>query len=609
MKRNLLTLAILAGMGCSLHSQTLSNYQHVVASQQPTAYFTLDGTLEDAVGPGRLLTKYDFATGGFATDVFRSPGMAYAFTGQSDYLLYSAANYGTNLLNGGGQTNMSSTAAGSITFIFRTLDAAANTGQRFLFSAGNTVSNGNALGLFLENTNASNGDPNSLKLRFGDTTTTILQASNLVPNAWYYFALTYLESRVPNKAVWYVGKLGGDLESGYTTNAAEAVAGEGADLAIGNNLGLNSAFRNPGSGRLDEFVVWHRELSLAEIGTQFTNLPPGPPLDGTYQEVTAALLPKYYFKFDDSLLDAVGGSLVLSTNGESGAFTTNALGNANAAYSFAQANDALYTTTDLINGGGPGADTTASGTGTISFLFRMLSDTNNTGQRYLFAAPANSANRNQLGLFLENNTNLVNPSSLKLRIGSGTMGNNTSSNPSNNVPVAYPEQLAPNAWYYFAMVYNEAINSGELKVYFGPVGGSLMVHNYDPANDSVVGDNGTLWIGNRDTLTSGFRDPGEGAIDELAIWHEELSAAEINAQFNAVLNTGAPPPSLRISLENGAVLLKWPASAPATYSLEAAPTFISGDWTNAGSPAVVDSEYVVTNQLSSGAMFYRLHRP
>src|SRR5204862_229508 len=137
--------------------------------------------------------------------------------------------------------------------------------QRYLFSAGTNAAAGNALLMYVENTNAANGDPNSLKLRFGNNTTTMLDASKLVPAAWYYVALTYSEARVPNKAIWYVGRAGGVLTTGMTTNSPEAVAGAGAGIVIGNNETLGSAFRSPGNGQIDEFAIWNRELSSTEI--------------------------------------------------------------------------------------------------------------------------------------------------------------------------------------------------------------------------------------------------------------------------------------------------------------------------------------------------------
>lgn len=607
MKSSLASFVFAVILPFSGFAQTLANYQAEVTSQGPAHYFKLDGSLASAMNEAVVLES--FGGGGYAGDVFRNPTNSYFFVDQTSFL----RNLSDSLINGGGTSNTSSTATGSITFLFRTLSDV-NTGQRFLFSAGNNAANGNAFALFLENTNVANGDPNSLKLRFGNNTTTIRSAADLAPNTWYYFALTYNESSLSsNKATWYVGRSGGVLSSGVTTNSPEAVAGEGAGLAIGNKLELDAGFRNPGSGRIDEFAIWNRQLSPTEISNQFTKLPQPAPPGATYQQVVDSQIPKYYFKLDGSLLESVGGGLALSINGPSGAFASDLFGNPDGAYSFTVTNDALFITDDLINGGGPGTDDTAKGTGTISFLFRMLSDTNNEGQRFLFSAPASTTAGNQLALFLEsaNPTTGGNPNSLKLRVGNTTKGNIGSTDP---VPVAQPENLVPNAWYYFAMTYDESRNTPEVFVYFGQVGQTLANTSFNPANNSVVGDNGTLWIGNRDTLTSGFRNPGVGAIDEFAIWHDELTAAEIAAQFNATTPVIAgPAPTLSIVLSEGNVVLLWPSNTAAGYVLEATNVLDSTtigvtSWPSAGVATVVGTNYVVTNTVSAGNNFYRLHK-
>ena len=108
-------------------------------------------------------------------------------------------------------------------------------------------------------------------------------------------------------------------------------------------------------------------------------------------------------------------------------------------------------------------------------------------------------------------------------------------------------------------------------------------------------------------ITNGaaFRNPGQGAIDEFAIWHEELSAAEIAAQFNALV----AHPRLGIAIADGNAILSWPNTTPASYVLQAAPALVGQTWTNAGSPVIVGSNFVVTNALSSSASFFRLHKP
>jgi len=607
--KTLALVTLLSSLFMPLLAQSLSDYQNTVTGQSPSAYYKLDGTLNDALG-GPALTA-NGTGGGFMPDAYRNATDCYSFLNSDDALIQA-----TDILAGGGSvTNAAAAGNGTISFLFRALDSASNTGQRFLFSQGNTTTNGNALGLFFENVTSTN-DPGALKLRVGDGTTSILLSNAIVANSWYYFAASYDETRDSGEVIWYLGPAGGTLSSGTINIANEAVVGDNGTLYIGNQSSLGSSFRSPGRGRIDEFAVWTSELSATQISNQFSKLPAALPTGVSYQALLAAEKPKYYFKLDGSLVDAVGGLLTLSTNGTNGAFTSDVLGHANQAYSFTDNSDALFITNDLINGGGPGMNTSASGVGTISFLFRMLSDTNNTDSRALFAAPLSSANQNQLGLFLESATptnssggDLGNAHALKLRVGNTTKGNLGATDP---VPVASPEDLVPNAWYYFAMTYDETRNTPEIYIYFGKVGGSLTNTSFNPANSSVVGDNGTLYLGNRETLTGGFRNPGSGAIDEFAIWHDELSPAEILAQFNAII-ASAPAPVLSIAQSGANVLLSWPSNTAPSYVLEAtnvldATTISGATWPSAGTPTVVGTNYVVTNAVTSDKRFFRLHK-
>jgi hypothetical protein len=595
-------------LGLPACGQTLINYQSTVLAQSPSAYFHLDGTFADATGNNPPMDVY-VGTGGFMPDAYRNASNSYSFLGQTDAL----TNVNDLISGGGVTTNSAATNAGSFTLLFRTLDGLSTGGQRYLLGQGNTTTTGNALGVFFENGTASS-DTCALKLRIGDGTTTLLLSNNIVFGAWYYLAVTYDEARDAGEVNWYLGRIGNALNSGTIDMSNDAVVGNDDPFVLGNQTNLNSGFRNPGKGRIDEFAVWNRELTGTEISDQFAKLPNPFPANVTYQQLIQAQGPKYYFKLDGSLVESVGNILTLSSNGAGGSFTSDFLGNPARAYSFSETNDALYVTNDLVNGGGPTINTAANGVGTLSFLFRMLSDTNNSGQRFLFSAPgseATSTDDDQLGLFLESSTpsSGENANSLKLRVGNTTKGNVGSSDP---VPVAYAEDLVPNAWYYFAMTYDESRNTPEVFVYFGRVGGTLTNSSFNPANSSVVGDNGWLVLGNK-IQTNGitgnaFQNPGEGAIDDFAIWHDELAADEIAAQFAALSPALSPAPSLTIELLSTEVLLHWPATTSTEYVLESATNLTSSPWTGAGAPVVVGSDFVVTNVLATGEKYFRLHR-
>ena len=270
LRNTLFTVA--TGLAVSVSAQTLPDYQSAVTGQSPSNYFKLDGALESAIDPGIILGQNLTPNGGFGADVYGNVAKSFYYVIQGDYLRYT----GGNLLNGGGVSNVVSTATGSISFLFRTLAPGVNTGQRYVFSAGGNTADHNAFSMFVENNNIANGDPNSYKLRFGNSTITVLPAADVVPSTWYYFALTYDESAAaaPNKATWYIGPAGGTLVSGLTTNSADAVAGDAlGSLYIGSDTNGNAGFRSPGSGRLDEFAIWHRKLTPAEVNDQFAKLP------------------------------------------------------------------------------------------------------------------------------------------------------------------------------------------------------------------------------------------------------------------------------------------------------------------------------------------------
>ncbi len=616
--RKFIPLVALAAMSIAApiaSAQSISNYQFTVGSQNPTAYFKLDGSLASSVNPNVVLEPF---AGGYASDVFRKASNCWFFVDQNTAFL---RNLTDSLINGGGSANSNATAKGSVSFLFRSLSGPNIGGQRFLFdatsTAGMTTTNHNAFSLFFENDTSTN-DPNSLKLRFGDSTTVLLTSNNIAPSTWYYFALTYDEARVPNKAIWYLGTAGGTLLSGSTVNAADAVAGEATGLIIGQRAGYAGAFRGPGPGRIDEFAIWARELTGTEVSNQFSNLPQLPPAGASYQQVVQSQFPKYLFKLDNSLIESIGNSLTLSATGAGGAFTADAFGNANSAYSFSQTNDSLSITNDLINGGGPTTDTAAAAVGTISFLFQMLSDTNLPGQRFVFSAPGVetlSTDDNQLALFFENDDPAnTYPNSLKLRVGNATKGSTNSSSADNNVPVAYSTNMVPNAWYYFAMTYDESRNTPEVYVYFGKVGGTLTKDSMNPANASVVGNNGPLVLGNKiefgSITNSAFRGPGNGTIDEFAIWHDELAPSEIAAQFAAA----APPPSrptLSIVASGNDIILSWPATTPTSFVLESTNVLEApSPWPAVpGTPAIVGPNFVITNAVANEKQFFRLRKP
>src|SRR6185503_10877111 len=169
-----IALSLLAAPLCA---QNISNYQFTVSSQNPTAYFKLDGSLASSVNPNVVLESF---AGGYALDVFRQTSNCWFFVDQNTAYL---RNLSDSLISGGGPANSNATAKGSISFLFRSLSGQNVGGQRFLFdattTAGMTTTNHNAFSLFFENDTSTNS-PNSLKLRFGDSTTVLLTSNNIL---------------------------------------------------------------------------------------------------------------------------------------------------------------------------------------------------------------------------------------------------------------------------------------------------------------------------------------------------------------------------------------------------------------------------------------------
>jgi hypothetical protein len=605
MKKLLLTLAAVAAGGILAQAQTLFDYQTAVLAQSPAYYFTFDfGGLSSIVGSATLSASPAGVASQLGPDVFGNPGNSFYFTANNDVLI-DANEVSDHLINGGGTATTNSSAAGSITFLFKTIDPGPQPGngtaqgQHFIFTGGGAVGTSNGLALFIDNPSAGT-DPSALKLRFGDGTTTLITGTNLVPDSWYYFALTYTEAPVTNKAAWYVGRLGGDsqLLSGVTSNLLEAVAGDAVSFYIGGNSNFTSNLRNPGNGQVDEVATWNRRLSATEIQSQFVRLPNAAVAQRAgYQSVISQQSPVHYFKLDGSPADAAS-PIVLNTNGATPAvgYSYDYFGAPGGSAWFSIGTDALVVNSNLFNGGGTATGSPGPGKGSVSCLFRSLASTNVQGQRWVFSAGGSGTASNAFGLFFENLTG-ANPASLKIRFGESSTVLLSAAN------------IQPSTWYYFAATFDETLTNHQVVWWLGRPAGTLQSGQMNAAVGSVAGQGNIFVMGNHTNFNAGLRNStpsANGQVDEYAIWNRVLATNEVAAQFAALLT---PAPTLNIARSGTNVLLSWPASTPPAYVLESTPSVSEPAWSAADLPVISGNQYVVTNAVVTNAQFYRLNKP
>jgi hypothetical protein len=629
MKKIIFALLGIAFTGLMASAQTLASYQAAVNGQSPNYYFTFDGSLTDTTGHGVTLASTPSSWTQFATDIFGNANDSVYFSGSTDTLVDQ--NESSDLIintGGSGAATVNSTATGTITFLFKSLDPGLLTAQKYILGDGYTTASHNMMSLFFENTNVSNGDPMCLKLRFGDNYTTILQATNVVPDTWYYFAFTYTEATngyyFPNpadtqflydqngvitncdtiKGKWYLGIPGKQLASGITTNAVDAVAGQNL-FYLGIRDGSSGHFSTPGSGQIDEFASWNRRLSDAEVQAQFTNLPvvTVPGTLAAYQNVVVTnQSAKYFFPLNGNYTDAVGGALTLQTNTLSSgsySFAADWFGNAGGSAVFSASGAALTNAANLLSGGGTFTGNPGSGKGSISCLFRTPISTNFTSYATVFSTAGGTVTSNLFMLRFDRVT--TGNGALKLYFGDSVLSILQSTN------------IATSAWYYFAANYDESLATNQVNWWLGLPGGTLNSGNLSATTGSLAGAGSTFVIGNTPTFGSPFRQASgaPGYIADFAIWQNYvLTGNDVTNQFNVLVASSAsgPAPTLNIAVSGSNVILSWPSGTDSGYGLQSTPSLASPAWNSAGSPNVVGTEYVVTNALSPQVQFYRLKK-
>ena len=251
----------------------LANYQTDVAGQSPAYYNTLDDKLVptiDTVGGGTLTAS---AGASFGSDFFGNASNA-AF-----YLGASGGNYNVgsaNIISGAG----SSSAVGTLSFLFKTGSAIPSTG--YFFSAGETI--GAAAGGQPANSAfALQFSSGALSLDLGGKRTILLASGATAANTWYYFAVTYNfnGTTAGDTGTWYLGAAGGTLSSGTAVaqTVATSTVGDGSSFVLGNRQASPAVFGGTGAGgassgsyEADELATWNTALPSDQISSQYNTL-------------------------------------------------------------------------------------------------------------------------------------------------------------------------------------------------------------------------------------------------------------------------------------------------------------------------------------------------
>ncbi len=273
MRKWVSVLLVLSGFSLRLEAQTAAAYQSYINSLSPSYYFTLDNSLTDTAG-GSVTLGVNGSTGAFATDYWGNSGASRLFHSSNDGLSTS-----TDLVNGGGPPagNASANGVGSLTLLFQSFNTRdTSTGQRFIFAQGPVTSSSpvtnNAFALFFDNNTAA--DPSALRLRAGNTTTSIMTSNNMAPSSWYFFTVTWDETRNVGELKWYLGLIGGTLNSGTFNINDASVVGNNDLFVLGNkDSAFGNGYRLPASdGSVDELALWNRELSASEVTAAFNTI-------------------------------------------------------------------------------------------------------------------------------------------------------------------------------------------------------------------------------------------------------------------------------------------------------------------------------------------------
>ncbi len=211
-----------------------------------------------------------------------------------------------------------------------------------------------------------------------------------------------------------------------------------------------------------------------------------------YEAAITAQSPDHWFTLDDT--DATPDSVSLADGGTGGG---SALGNSGTAFApdlfdklygaveFDADSDVL-TASDLINGGAtvaPAVDQTASGS--VSLLFRTPGALTGNRRCYLLSqGTSDISSKNAFHVYV---ADAAGGQGLKLEIGDKT------------TEILAANEIVFDAWYYLAITWKEDSNP-EVMWYLGRVRSAInsgSIDLDDTSTHAVVGDNGSLYLGNK----------------------------------------------------------------------------------------------------------------
>jgi len=259
----------------------------------------------------------------------------------------------------------------------------------------------------------------------------------------------------------------------------------------------------------------------------------------TYQSTITGQSPYYFNELDNSLVPTVGTGTLVPSEGTGSflawGYTNDYFGNANAAVWFTNTATGLVDThgTDEIYNSGT---TTAASVGSMSLLFYTPNTNSNTSTRYIFSNGDSSLTGGQEFYLKIANTNLL-----------ITAAGNVSS-------ITNSTTLIPGNWYYWACTWNfngTATGVNGVNYYLGLAGSPVasLTSSFKQrggtgniSSTSILGNGGTFDIsGTVEGTGGGFQVAGvPGLVEEFATWNSQLTTAQIDSQFGALLSIPEP---------------------------------------------------------------------